>query len=166
MKITTRKIVGLLAVTICLCCVCVLLVFAIFSGGSIIPTPVPAQVINTSLPIEIIIARTSSAAQTQTMQAMPPTPLPTATLAPLIEIPPTATIFIFQLQTNVAQPTEYIYSTNTPFILPTQDYPPIQSTQPSGGYCCKVCGANSQPCGDSCISLSYTCHQPPGCACK
>jgi hypothetical protein len=31
--------------------------------------------------------------------------------------------------------------------------------------CCKYC-CNSQPCGNSCISRSYTCHQPPGCACS
>jgi hypothetical protein len=35
---------------------------------------------------------------------------------------------------------------------------------PSGG-CCKHCGGTSQPCGDSCISLKYTCHKPAGCAC-
>src|SRR5205085_2267050 len=32
------------------------------------------------------------------------------------------------------------------------------------GRCCKVC-KNSQPCGDSCISLAYTCHKDAGCAC-
>ncbi len=31
--------------------------------------------------------------------------------------------------------------------------------------CCKVC-TNSQACGNSCISNSYTCHQPDGCACN
>lgn len=30
--------------------------------------------------------------------------------------------------------------------------------------CCKQC-STGQPCGNSCISRSYTCHQPPGCAC-
>ena len=30
--------------------------------------------------------------------------------------------------------------------------------------CCKRCSAG-KPCGNSCISRSYTCHQPPGCAC-
>lgn len=42
----------------------------------------------------------------------------------------------------------------------------------SGGYssgartsgCCKQCSAG-QPCGNSCISRAYACHQPPGCAC-
>lgn len=33
-----------------------------------------------------------------------------------------------------------------------------------GGGCCRVC-TTGQPCGNSCISRSLTCHQPPGCAC-
>lgn len=33
------------------------------------------------------------------------------------------------------------------------------------GWCCKTCGENSYPCGDSCIALDLECHQPPGCAC-
>lgn len=30
--------------------------------------------------------------------------------------------------------------------------------------CCKTCRAG-KACGNSCISRSKTCHQPPGCAC-
>ena len=30
--------------------------------------------------------------------------------------------------------------------------------------CCRVC-TTGKPCGDSCISRSYTCRRPPGCAC-
>ena len=30
--------------------------------------------------------------------------------------------------------------------------------------CCRYC-CRGQPCGNSCISRSYRCHQPPGCAC-
>lgn len=33
------------------------------------------------------------------------------------------------------------------------------------GGCCKDCGSDSQPCGDSCIALDKTCHKGPGCAC-
>ena len=40
---------------------------------------------------------------------------------------------------------------------------PSKSQPPPGG-CCKVCRA-SQPCGNSCISLAFTCHKGPGCAC-
>ena len=31
--------------------------------------------------------------------------------------------------------------------------------------CCKVCN-KGKACGNSCISRSYTCHKPPGCACN
>ncbi|MFH1509214.1 MAG: hypothetical protein ABIE68_03555 [bacterium] len=31
--------------------------------------------------------------------------------------------------------------------------------------CCKMC-STGKACGDSCISKSYTCHKPPGCACN
>ncbi len=31
--------------------------------------------------------------------------------------------------------------------------------------CCKVC-STSRACGNGCIAASYTCHQPPGCACN
>ena len=30
--------------------------------------------------------------------------------------------------------------------------------------CCKHC-STGKACGDSCISMSYTCHKPAGCAC-
>lgn len=35
----------------------------------------------------------------------------------------------------------------------------------SGRVCCKHCGGSSKPCGDSCISSSYKCTKPAGCAC-
>lgn len=38
------------------------------------------------------------------------------------------------------------------------------STTPVNDGCCKHC-TTGQACGDSCISRSYTCHKPPGCAC-
>jgi hypothetical protein len=47
--------------------------------------------------------------------------------------------------------------------LPTAAPPPAGGN--SGGWCCKHCGPNSQPCGESCISLSKTCHKGAGCAC-
>ena len=31
--------------------------------------------------------------------------------------------------------------------------------------CCKYC-RKGKACGNSCISRSYTCHKPPGCACN
>lgn len=32
------------------------------------------------------------------------------------------------------------------------------------GGCCRTC-SKGKACGNSCISRSYTCHQPRGCAC-
>lgn len=37
-----------------------------------------------------------------------------------------------------------------------------QQTQPQ--QCCRVC-KKGKPCGNSCIAVSKTCRQPPGCAC-
>lgn len=31
--------------------------------------------------------------------------------------------------------------------------------------CCKHCGSDSQPCGDTCIALDKTCRTSDGCAC-
>ena len=36
----------------------------------------------------------------------------------------------------------------------------------TSGGCCKYCGSTSQPCGDTCISNSSTCHTSGGCACE
>jgi endonuclease I len=56
--------------------------------------------------------------------------------------------------------------------LPIQDssaFDTCTTTPPSdcipAEQCCKIC-ASSQACGDSCISLGFTCHQPRGCACN
>ena len=38
-------------------------------------------------------------------------------------------------------------------------------TDPARMACCKIC-KKGKACGDSCIKRSYTCHQPPGCACN
>ena len=37
-------------------------------------------------------------------------------------------------------------------------------SHPPRGGCCKIC-SKGQPCGDSCISLTYACHKGAGCAC-
>lgn len=74
---------------------------------------------------------------TSTCTATPTLPLlPTFTVSPL---PPTLTI----------APPPPVPATNTP--------------RP-GKVCCKIC-TKGKACGNSCISRSYTCHQPPGCAC-
>ena len=38
-------------------------------------------------------------------------------------------------------------------------------TDPARMACCKIC-KKGKACGDSCITKSYTCHKPPGCACN
>ena len=40
----------------------------------------------------------------------------------------------------------------------------VQPT-PTRRACCRIC-RTGKACGDSCISRSYTCRQPPGCACN
>jgi hypothetical protein len=60
--------------------------------------------------------------------------------------------------------------TGDPTPTPTPPHPtstPVpQPTFTSSGqpFCCRHC-TTGIPCGDSCISASDTCHQPPGCAC-
>ena len=116
-----------------LCGICAIGALAIIVNENIISTPTPASLLPQPN-FSTIIVQTAAAAQTQTMLAMPPTPLATATLAPLIEIPATPTIFIFSLQTDVAQPTDFIFSTDTPFTLPTQI---VQQTQPPSNNNCE-----------------------------
>jgi hypothetical protein len=55
----------------------------------------------------------------------------------------------------------------TPHPTATPTHTPLpQPTFTFGGsdVCCKHC-TTGKPCGDSCISFSFICHQPPGCAC-
>ena len=51
---------------------------------------------------------------------------------------------------------------------PGQERQPITSSwvelAQQGQACCKKC-TKGQPCGNSCISASAKCKQPPGCAC-
>lgn len=145
MKLSRTILNYIVVVFISLCCICLLGAVGVYMyGESIIATPIPAQPVITVLPISEIIALTSSAAQTQTMQALPPTAIPAATLAPTLEPFPTATVFIFDLQTSVAQPTDFIYSTNTPLTLATQA---IQPTLPPQSAVCS-CSGDSLNCGD------------------
>lgn len=57
---------------------------------------------------------------------------------------------------------------NTPPSSPSPTPTPTPTPSPSYNTtttCCKVC-REGKACGDSCISASLTCHQPPGCACN
>ncbi len=41
----------------------------------------------------------------------------------------------------------------------------VEESDTDWSSCCKHCGSSSQPCGDTCISNSSTCHTSGGCAC-
>lgn len=45
-----------------------------------------------------------------------------------------------------------------------KSYQIIEEGEEVVDVCCKHC-SKGKACGDSCISRSYTCHKPPGCAC-
>lgn len=54
----------------------------------------------------------------------------------------------------------------TAVIIPTVFLPPTDVPPPAPKTCCKHCTpGKSKACGDSCIGIDKTCHQPPGCAC-
>lgn len=112
-----RTVIIIFVVAILVVCICVIIGLALNSDSvrSRINPPT-VQAIDTSIPIPTIIAMTAFAASTQTAIASSPTPFPTFTSAPPLEVNPTATI--------------YEYLTNTPFILPSQQ-PPTSSS--SGG---------------------------------
>jgi uncharacterized membrane protein YgcG len=142
--------------------------------SAINPTPQPTidiDAINTSA------MQTAGAPYTQTAitsgkeLSVTPTPSPTAIIVPTIipaststPIPTmTPTIFISVLPT--VAPTSYSGGSlgNGSSGNGSSGSGSSGSGSSSGG-CCKVC-SNSQPCGDACISLKYTCHKPRGCAC-
>jgi len=125
-------------VTVCIISLCCVGVILFNIGNPPIPTPIPQK----AIPIEQIIAMTANAAKMQTQvfysPTLPVTPMATSTFTPTVTMlpidnAPTATLFIFMLQTDVAQPTQYIYSTNTPLSLETQVIQPTQ--QSPGGNC-------------------------------
>jgi hypothetical protein len=82
----------------------------------------------------------------------------------------------FQLPTLTPYPTETL--TSIPLLIPSSTprptatlmpfYPPtsiyVPQPPPPARSCCKIC-TTGKACGNSCISRSYICHQPPGCAC-
>lgn len=41
----------------------------------------------------------------------------------------------------------------------------VAPSRPPARRCCRVC-TRGKACGNSCINRSYTCRQPPGCACN
>lgn len=56
-------------------------------------------------------------------------------------------------------------ATLAPTLAPTSMPVPTAVIAPPARVCCKYC-CKGKACGNSCISRSYSCHQPPGCACN
>jgi hypothetical protein len=95
------------------------------------------------------------------IQALPPTPTLTLTPTSIAETSPTAALEP-PTDTPAPMPTLTSRPAPAPKLAPI---PTIPAPSSGSSGCCKHCGVNSKACGDSCISLSKTCHQPPGCAC-
>lgn len=146
---SNTSLIGIISAFLCVViCACILIISALINGDILsLLNPAMPIVLDTPLSIDAIIELTYSAASAQTALVSSPTPLPTLTPAPQIENVPTATIFIFQLQTDVALPTEYIYSTNTPFSLATQPLATPQATIPPQSAVCS-CSGDTLNCGD------------------
>jgi len=120
-----KNIVYLVVFGILICCISAFCLSMIFGGTNpIVSTPTPPA----QLDPQIIIVRTVSAAQTQTMLVSPFTSTPfvwdTPTMMPPVTLAPTWTL----------EPTQ------TPFVLSTSDAPPFESP-------C-VCNADTYNCGD------------------
>lgn len=149
MKRTSRiaKIaIGILG-TFIICCTGILIIAILMEGsGNPIPTAPPP------MPVDQIIAGTANAAQTQTSQALPPSPIPTQTIFQS-GIPPTSTVFIFDLQTNIAATSlRELFETPTP--LPLDTVPP---DQPLDAVC--SCSGDTLNCSDfSSHSAAQTCY--------
>jgi hypothetical protein len=123
--------------------VCMVGIFInLFNNNPITAAPAPTLPPADSIPT--IIAQTALAAQAQTSAAASPTPqpslTPTETLTSTINIESTSTIFIFEMQTDAAAPTLFVFETNTPFVLATQP-----SSQ--GNAVCS-CNDDTLNCGD------------------
>lgn len=156
---STGIVILIVGFAFAMCCIGVIFM-ELLDLNPITSTSVPTALAPESLPT--FIAQTFSAAHALTSAAPSPTPqpspIPTETPASTILVESTSTIFIFDLQTNVAQPTQYIFETHTPFVLATA--PPA-----SGGEVCSCAGGldckdftthnQAQACYEYCKSLGH-----------
>jgi hypothetical protein len=155
---SNTELIAIISTFLCVISCAFILIISAINDGDILSILIPSNP-NTPLPIPTLIALTYSAAHTQTAIVSSPAPLLSSTFVPSIENIPTATLDIYSTQTPLS-----VYVTNTPFVIIQPTLIVIPTTS-GGGSCCKHCGSTSKPCGDTCISNSYTCHTPPGCAC-
>ena len=112
------------------------------------PTPQPAVTPSPQPPA-------TGAAASAGVQGPAPTPAP-ATQSPATTGAAVSTGVQAPPAPGVAQPAP------APAPVPDVTAPPPTTTRPS---CCRVCTVG-KACGNSCINVTFTCHQPPGCACN
>lgn len=77
------------------------------------------------------------------------------------------TVSIFaNMDGTFATTTERSDTTRMARVRPFLDQGDMTTNEPRAGVsgCCKIC-TRGKACGNGCINASYTCHQPPGCAC-
>lgn len=125
------------------------------------PTKPPGPVIIDTIPPAIV--DTIKPADTATYTPIANTP----TLQVMLTASPTLTDTVTSTRRATLKPTLKATSTRRPPTItriPTVFVPPTV-TQPAPRVCCKIC-TTGLACGDSCISRTKTCHQPPGCACQ
>jgi hypothetical protein len=103
---------------------------------------------------------TSTATDEATFTPVPPSITLTASCTSTPTITSTARATATRpLPTRTLKPTAIIIPTNPPII--------IEPTNPPTGACCKHCTpGKSKACGDSCISITKSCHTTGGCACN
>lgn len=124
-------------------------------------TPRPTKT-NTSIPTATMVERLEEipvniVGPTETLKSSQ-TSNPTGTTRVLPTSRPTTTL-------QPAKATSIPTAIKTARPVKTATLKPAPRPTSTRVECCKHCGANSKPCGDSCISKKYTCHKPPGCAC-
>jgi hypothetical protein len=129
--------------------------------------PVPAPVIPRA---SVLVSTPNDAdpAVNNTVKEVAPALIPTAASVPVPDPASESTpVPVVQEQQPVSVP-EVVPSSIPVSSDPVPSTPaieePVVSNPPSAATCCKVC-TKGKACGDTCISKSYTCHQPPGCAC-
>jgi hypothetical protein len=163
-RMTIIQIGILAAIVLMVCAVWGIAVIMVFSSVSSTRSALPTSTPIPSIPDPAIRPATSTPTS---IVVMPPTWTPT-------HMPPTNTRVVLTTPT-LQPPTHTPTPTFTPLPTPTFTLAPrptdtpaaivVPPSQSAPRTCCKIC-TTGKACGNSCISRSYTCHQPPGCACN
>ncbi len=108
------------------------------------------------LTILIVLAAAASGGQPHVVYVtVTPAPTVFSTQEPTTRSAGTKAPMLLSTAKPTARPTAR--PTNRPTLRPRPTAAPVN--------CCKHCGPNSKPCGDSCISRDKACHKVGGCAC-